>query len=125
MNNIYISGRITGTTDYMERFSKAEKDLRNRGYIVFNPAKVNAQLPYTAMSHDDYMKVSFLLLNMCEAIFMMSSWKFSKGAKMEFWRAYQLGMEIIFEDDEKIEEAVQSIMDDPYIIRETCRIVGA
>ena len=42
---IYISGAITGTDDYMERFSKAEKELAEQGYSVVNPAKVNAQLP--------------------------------------------------------------------------------
>ena len=42
---IYISGAITGTDDYMERFEKAEKELAEKGYSVVNPAKVNAQLP--------------------------------------------------------------------------------
>ena len=42
---IYISGAITGTDDYMERFEKAEKELTDKGYSVLNPAKVNAQLP--------------------------------------------------------------------------------
>ena len=40
---IYISGKITGTTDYIKRFERAEKAISN--YIVINPAKVNAQLP--------------------------------------------------------------------------------
>ena len=40
---IYISGKITGTTDYIQRFGRAEKALSN--YIVINPAKGNAQLP--------------------------------------------------------------------------------
>ena len=42
---IYISGAITGTDDYMERFVKAEKELTENGYSAINPAKVNAQLP--------------------------------------------------------------------------------
>ena len=40
--HIYISGPITGTSDYMERFEKAEKELIENGYSVINPAKVNA-----------------------------------------------------------------------------------
>lgn len=44
-NRVYISGSITGTDDYMERFSKAEKELEAQGFGVINPAKVNAQLP--------------------------------------------------------------------------------
>lgn len=31
---IYISGAITGTDDYLERFTKAETKLRSRGYDI-------------------------------------------------------------------------------------------
>ena len=46
--HIYISGPITGISDYMERFEKAEKELIENGYSVINPAKVNAMLPEDA-----------------------------------------------------------------------------
>ena len=46
--HIYISGPITGTSDYMKRFEKAEKELTENGYSVINPAKVNAMLPEDA-----------------------------------------------------------------------------
>ena len=46
--HIYISGPITGTSDYMKRFEKAEKELTENGYSVINPAKVNAMLPEAA-----------------------------------------------------------------------------
>ena len=36
--HIYISGPITGTSDYMKRFEKAEKELTENGYSVINPA---------------------------------------------------------------------------------------
>ena len=42
--HIYISGPITGTSDYMKRFEKAEKELTENGYSVINPAKVNAKI---------------------------------------------------------------------------------
>nr|DAT76564.1 MAG TPA: 2'-deoxynucleoside 5'-phosphate N-hydrolase 1 [Caudoviricetes sp.] len=38
---IYILGKITGTTDYIQRFERAEKALSK--YIVINTAKVNMQ----------------------------------------------------------------------------------
>ena len=47
MIKIYISGKITGTTDYIQRFERVEKALSN--YIVINPAKVNVQLPIETM----------------------------------------------------------------------------
>ena len=36
---IYISGAISGTKDYMERFARAEKELTEKGWSVVNPAK--------------------------------------------------------------------------------------
>ena len=83
---IYISGAITGTDDYMERFAKAEKELTEKGYSVVNPAKVNAQLPEDT-SYEEYMKMCFCMLDMCEAIFMLKGWSKSCSANREYWYA--------------------------------------
>ena len=42
---IYISGKITGTTDYMERFGNKQRELEQKGYEVVNPALINSFLP--------------------------------------------------------------------------------
>lgn len=42
---VYISGPITRTSDYMERFNEAQKYLESKGYSVVNPALVNSNLP--------------------------------------------------------------------------------
>ena len=83
---IYISGAITGTDDYMERFAKAEKELTEQGYSVVNPAKVNAQLPEDT-TYEEYMKMCFCMLDMCEAIFMLKGWSKSCGSNREYWYA--------------------------------------
>ena len=83
---IYISGAITGTDDYMERFEKAEKKLTEQGYSVVNPAKVNAQLPEDT-TYEEYMKMCFCMLDMCEAIFMLKGWSKSCGSNREYWYA--------------------------------------
>ena len=80
---IYISGAISGTDDYMERFAKAEKELTDKGYSVVNPAKVNAQLPENT-SNEEYMKMSFCMLDMCDGIYMLKGWKKSWGANREY-----------------------------------------
>jgi hypothetical protein len=80
---VYISGAITGTTDYMERFAKAEECLKAQGYTVINPAKVNAQLPDDT-TWEQYMDMSMIMLDMCDGIYMLNGWKESKGAVKEF-----------------------------------------
>lgn len=57
---IYISGPITGTEDYKQRFRAAELELKERKHIPINPAKVNATLPAKHTSHEEYMRISFL-----------------------------------------------------------------
>ena len=83
---IYISGAITGTDDYMERFAKAEKELTEQGYSVVNPANVNAQLPEDT-TYKEYMKMCFCMLDRCEAIFMIQGWSKSCGSNREYWYA--------------------------------------
>ena len=92
---IYISGAITGTNDYLERFMKAEKELEAKGYTVINPAKVMDQLP--TMEYEEYMTISLVLLDMSEAIYMMKGWKDSKGANREYGYAIAKGKTMYFE----------------------------
>lgn len=94
MMKVYISGKITGTTDYMERFERAEKALSNN--LVINPAKVNAQLPEDT-TWDEYMRMSMTMLKMCNTIYMLSGWECSAGASMEYDYAVEHNYKIIFE----------------------------
>lgn len=93
---IYISGAITGTDDYMERFANAEKELTEQGYSVVNPAKVNAQLP-SDTDYEDYMKMSFCMLSMCDAIYMLNGWQKSFGANRELGYAMGKRMTVLSE----------------------------
>lgn len=93
---IYISGPISGTNNYMERFAKAEKELADKGCSVVNPAKVNGQLPEDT-SYEEYMKMCFCMLDMCESIFMLKGWSGSCGANRELGYAMAKDMIIMYE----------------------------
>ena len=101
---IYISGAITHDPDYMNHFIKAETDIYfevakgNMDFTsVINPAKVSLHLPI-GFSHDDYMHVCFAMLDMCQAIYMLNGWEYSKGGRMEHIYAKNLGLEIYYEE---------------------------
>ena len=98
---IYISGKITGTTDYHLRFKQAELSLGLKGYEVINPAKIGAalksSLPFDP-EYDDYMLVDEHFLKKADAIYMMKGYEESAGAKHELMIATQLGKEIIYEE---------------------------
>lgn len=95
---VYISGKITGTTDFMERFDSAEEKLKSRGYAVLNPAKSNSYMPEDT-TWDEYMKVSLTLLQMADAIYMLNGWQDSKGAKLEYETALNpLHLKVMYEN---------------------------
>ena len=102
---IYISGAITGTDNYMERFTKAEKELTENGYSVINPAKVNAQLPEDT-TYEEYMKMSFCMLDMCDGIYMLKGWKKSWGANRELGYAMAKDMIIMYEQERANERQI-------------------
>ena len=97
MSRIYISGKITGTTDYMERFANAEKELTEKGYIVVNPAKVNAQLPPDT-SYRFYMSMSITMLSYCDEIYMLQGWELSNGANQEYKYAMDNNIRVHFQE---------------------------
>lgn len=117
---IYLSGGITNVPNYLERFAKTETLLTKIGDTVINPAKINAQLP-KGTDYDDYMRLSFVLLDMADAIYMMDGWEESKGARMELLKAYQTGKRIIFEGEDK-HVGLEMDCFTKEVVAETCRI---
>ena len=94
---VYISGAISGTTDYLERFEEAELKLKKKGHDVVNPAKLNSFLP-TDTTWEQYMEVDYKLMDICDTIYMLSGWENSKGANSELEYAKKRKMNIVYEN---------------------------
>ncbi len=87
---------MTGDENYRERFLKAEETLRQKGYDVINPVKVDHVL--NNANYEDYMKVDMLLLDMCDTIYMLKGWEKSCGANREYGYAMAKDYVVLHEE---------------------------
>ena len=100
---VYISGPVTGTSDYIERFAKTEKHLSSSfGKIeIFNPVRhiINT------FRHPEEIGWPFIMNVLLDElrygnfthIYLMQGWQNSSGAVIEQCYAKRLGMDIIYE----------------------------
>lgn len=91
---IYISGKITGTTDYKARFAEVEKKLKIDGHRVINPVKICAHIVPNS-SWATYMRTCIRALTRADAIYLLRDWRKSPGAKLEHQIAVALGMNVL------------------------------
>lgn len=99
---VYISGKITGTEDYEDRFKKAEMELRSRGFNVLNPVKagkwLERRLAPKIPTWVEYMKQDIQAMMSADCIYMLKGYRESKGARLELFLAKVLKYEIIYEE---------------------------
>ena len=100
---IYISGPVTGTNDYIERFAKTEKHLSSSfGKIeIFNPVRyiINTLRKPEEIGWPFIMSILLdeLRYGNFTHIYLMQGWQNSSGAVIEQCYAKRLGMEFIYE----------------------------
>ena len=91
---IYIAGPMTGVPEHnFPAFHAAAERLRQAGWEVVNPAEnFGGQ---TDLPREAYLRADVALLVTCNAIAMLSGWEDSRGAKLEYLLARELGMPVL------------------------------
>lgn len=100
---VYISGKITGLdpVEAKKNFIKAELRLRNQGHTVMSPKGI---MDFAGFEHEDYMHVCKAMIDVCDAVYMLSNWRTSKGSREELGYAREWRKEILWEDESTKEE---------------------
>ena len=90
---VYVAGPMTGIADFnFPAFNAAAEALRLEGYIVENPASHGV---VEGAEWADYLAYDLTRLGLCNAIYLLPGWECSKGARLEFLIAEQLGMTVM------------------------------
>jgi hypothetical protein len=100
---VYVSGKISGLdpVEAKKNFIKAELRLRNQGHEVMSPKGV---MDFAGFEHEDYMHVCKAMVDVCDAIYMLSNWQTSKGSREELNYAKEWRKEVLWEDESTKEE---------------------
>lgn len=93
IKKIYIAGKITGDTNYQAKFHKAKLKMQGMGYAVLHPA----MLP-DGFEYEDYMKVCFAMIDVCQKAYFLKDWEQSPGAIRESLYCKAKGYIRIFEE---------------------------
>lgn len=94
---IYISGAITNAPYYESYFRKAEKHLAADPTVdeIINPVKFHIPDDW---DYDQILQYDLRQLCQANAIYMLSNWRQSKGARAELATALLLGLHIYLQE---------------------------
>lgn len=107
---VYISGCMTMDPEhYVEHFNSAEKVLKERGYIVTNPAAKEhfdrvvlanrLEDPWSDSAWKDFIKYDIDLVSEHNTIALLNGWENSMGVYVELAVAKRFGLNVLFERD--------------------------
>ena len=102
---VYLSGAITGfkREEYLEKFAKVEKQFREKGWAVINPAAVCDELP--EMCHIEYLDITSKCLEWSNFIYVIDGELTSIGVKSEINKAKQMNIERIYAISEPLRQS--------------------
>ena len=82
-SKVYLSGPITGTVDYKERFKAKQRELWGLGIAwVMNPAEVMSHMP-CSIQYREIMNICYSMMAACDTIYLMKGWRQSSGCRIE------------------------------------------
>ncbi|MCJ1887384.1 DUF4406 domain-containing protein [Pseudomonas sp. LA21] len=91
MKRIYLAGPMTGLPEFnYPAFHAEAARLRQLGYHVENPAEINPEGGDWAAC----MRRDIPQLIACDTIALLPGWDKSKGARLEYHVATELGMQV-------------------------------
>ncbi len=99
---IYLSGPITGQSNYVETFNQVADELKKRGFAVVNPANLFMVLDASA-SWEEFMSIDAELLRMCDYMIQLPGWEKSLGCQREYGMALERDMVVL-----KLEDLVKN-----------------
>lgn len=89
---VYLAGPMTGLPDFnFPAFHAEATILRYQGLTVINPAEHGI---VKGAEWADYLRHDIAGLVSCERIHLLQGWEKSKGARLEFQIATELGMAV-------------------------------
>lgn len=100
---IYIAGKISGLDrkEMQVKFATASVNLKRQKHETFVPCV----LPdYPDVPHEDYLHICYAMIDICEAVYMLSDWQQSIGARKELQYAADHQKEILYEDESTRED---------------------
>ena len=96
---IYISGKISGL-DHAEakaKFAAAAEYVRSKGHEAFNP--MEGETAGDNKTWQEYMLADIEQLFTCDAIYLLSDWMDSRGARIEAAIAMNMPIAVFLECD--------------------------
>ena len=104
---VYISGKIGEdvlSEATREKFARAERELREWDFDVFNPTTSGLGAKAEELAREngtdfytEIMKLDLAELRRCDAIYLLDDWMLSPGAQVEREEAVRLGLDIWYE----------------------------
>lgn len=91
---VYISGKISDlpTEQVKAKFAQAEAQVISYGHTPVNPLKNGLEISEHWNKH---LAADIALLLECDAIYLLTDWEDSKGARIENHIAEEMGFELI------------------------------